>query len=110
MSSKNVDKKKKKKNKKGPITLGDDFVDPTKKKKSNKKNKGDVNFAKGSGSKGPGKSTALTGKKAKSKKQKAAHERYLNGGSEDADALAFKQKQAADKKALAAARAKMKKK
>eukprot|EP00941_MAST-03F_sp_MAST-3F-sp1_P000400 g400.t1 len=98
----------KKKKKKPLATLGDDFVDPTK-KKSNKKNKGDFNFAKGSGTKGPGKSTALTGKKSLGKKAKAAKERYMKGLEEDEDDKAAKAKRAAEKKALAAARAKLKK-
>ena len=63
--------------------------------------------SKGSGSKGPGKSTALTGKKAKSKKAQAAFERYKSGQAEDADDLAAKKKRQEDAAKLKAARKKM---
>ena len=76
-------------------------------KTSNKKSKG-VDFNKGGGSKGTGKSTALTGKKAISAKARARKEAYLKGESAlDPEEQARQKKRKEEQRALAAARKKL---
>ena len=72
-----------------------------------KKKKG-VDFDKGGGSKGTGKSTALTGKKAISAKARARKEAFLKGESTmDPEERARAQKRKEEQKALAEARKKL---
>ena len=76
-------------------------------KSSNKKSKG-VDFNKGSGSKGTGKSTALTGKKAISAKARARKEAYLKSESAlDPEEAAENQEEKEEQRALAEAKKKL---
>lgn len=84
-------KKKKSKKKKDDLSALEDALSSVNvSKKGSKKKSKDIDFAKGGGKKGPGKSTALTGKKVKSKKQQEAYERFKSGEGLDEDELVLK--------------------